>query len=152
MQKVQIILDPCTIVITKGIVSSSFYLQLTPIEFPCQSWVDLSSSILEMWLYSINKHLLGLEEKTILYFMDGEFSVELERINSRMSLARFVEPNGYIRHSESIDIIYFSRQILSATSKIIAYCSNFPTIRGVNNLFDLSSTLRTTIHGVLSGG
>lgn len=141
MEKVRIIIDEQTLELTRleltqwYTISGVIYVQLGDFMFPSKRWDDLCASILAMWLEAVGRHLLGREDMAILYFMDGDYSLELTYQNPQQSLMRFMGPNEVCMLESEIDIRYFARQMLAATAKII---DKFPEHRKCKNIQEIA--------------
>ena len=147
MSKIRIILNEKNIQISQlNTISSGFYVHLDTVSFPSEQWIDLSASVLGMWLSEINKHLVGVQPDSILSFMDGDYEIRLHRIDNLCSVASFVEPNGNISYSANIVSLQLARQVLSASSKLINTLPEDTKISSVTNIKELSSNLRSTVH------
>jgi len=148
LEKVRVVVDEKTLELTSlRRVAGVIYVQLCERSFPSQCWYDLCASILSMWLLCVNRFLSGLDEITKLYFMSGDYTLTLIRQRNQQPLMRLTEPKDVCVMESEIDIQYFARQILAASSKII---SHFPQCQGIRNIQEITeradalrSTLRT---------
>lgn len=127
-------------------MSSGFYVQIDNFSFPSEQWIDLSVSIIEMWLAVVNKHLLYAQNDSVLNFMEGDYEIRLRRETNYSSFAFFVEPNGSISHSTTIDSLYLARQLLSVSSKTMKLLQEHTNTYQMKKLKELTSALRTTVH------
>lgn len=149
MNKLRIILNENNFHISQlNSISSGFYVQVDDFTFPSEQWIDLSVSITEMWLTVINKHLLCAQTDSVLNFMDGEYEIRLHKETNYRSLAVFVEPNGSISYSTTIDSLYLARQLLSVSAKIMKILQQHKNASHTQKLEKLTSTLRTTVHNL----
>lgn len=130
------------------LVSGVIYVQLSERSFPSLRWYDLCASVLSMWLFTINRHLLGREDVATLYFMDGDYSLKLIRQNNRQSLMRFMEPNEVCVVESEIDIRYFARQMLAATAKIMDHFPQHRNCPNIREIAELSDVLRGTLRKI----
>lgn len=147
MNKLQIVLNETNFQISKfNNVSSGYYVQIDDVSFPDKQWIDLSVSVIEMWLEVLNRHLLGTENESILNFMDGDYEIRLHKESRFCSLASFVEPDGRISYSTTVDLLYLARQLLSVSSKIINVLQKHTSTYHTSKLEELTATLRATVH------
>lgn len=147
MNKLRIILDEENFQISQlNSVSSGFYVQIDNFSFPSEQWIDLSVSIVEMWLAVVNKHLLYAQNDSVLNFMEGDYEIRLRKETNYCSFAFFVEPNGSISHSTTIDSLYLARQLLSVSSKTMKLLQEHTNTYHMKKLKELTSALRTTVH------
>lgn len=149
MKKTHIILDETNLQISRlNSVSSGYYVQLDDITFPSEQWIDLSASVMEMWLLEMNNHFLSVQPVSILCFMDGDYEIHLQRISNHCSAANLIGPDGKVFHSANIDSLYLARQILSASSKLINALPENTCSEQIEKINELSQKLRSTIHRV----
>lgn len=147
LNKLKIVLNEKTFMISKlNNVSSGYYVQIDDVSFPNKQWNDLSVAVIEMWLEVLNRHLLGLENTSILNFMDGDYEIRLHNESSFCSLASFVEPDGRISYSTTVDLLYLARQLLSVSSKIINVLLKNTSTYHTSKLEEQTATLRATVH------
>ena len=105
LEKVRIVVDEGTLKLTSlGQVLGVIYVQMSERSFPSQGWHDLCASILSMWLFSMNRYLLGLDETATLYFMDGDYALKLIHQSNQQTIVRFMEPNDVCCMESEIDI------------------------------------------------
>lgn len=147
MNKLQIILDEASFQISKfNTASSGYYVQIDDVAFPNRQWIDLSVAVIEMWLEVLNRHLLGVENESILNFMDGDYEIRLCKEGSFCSVVSFVEPDGSISYSTSVDVLYFARQLLSVSSKTMNTVHAHTSTYGTMKLEELGNSLRATVN------
>lgn len=124
MPTIKIYLDEKNFELTSfGSLWSVFFIQIDDVSFPCEDWWDNSSSILEMWICSIYEYLAGSIKNVTLYFMDGDFSIQLSNKNESSVLAKFIGPDETVYFSYTIDIYDFCKELLYASDKITHYIS-----------------------------
>lgn len=149
MEKVQIVVDEETLELTSlQRIAGVIYVQLCEHSFPSQCWYDLCASILSMWLLCVNRYLLGLDKMTKLYFMGGDYALTLIRQCNQHPLMRLMEPNEVCVMESEIDIQYFAKQILAASSKIINHFPQHQGIRNIREIAELADALRNTLQAV----
>lgn len=146
MNKLRIILDEENFHISQlNSMTSGFYVQIDNFSFPSEQWIDLSVSIIEMWLAVINKHLLCTQNDSVLNFMEGDYEIRLRRETDFCAFAFFVGPNGSISYSTAIDSLYLARQVLSVSSKTMKLLQEHTTTYHMKTLKELTSALRITV-------
>ena len=92
--------------------------------------------------------LLGLNEMTKLSFMGGDYALTLIRQCNQHPLMRLMEPNEVCVMESEIDIQYFAKQILAASSKIINHFPQHQGIRNIREIAELADALRNTLQAV----
>ena len=90
--------------------------------FPSDQWWDATSAILEIWIYNVCRLLSGEASRCELNFMDGEYAVELT-MATRYEASIVLHDEDSVKPLDgNVDILYFARQLLSASEKtLIAY-------------------------------
>lgn len=122
MTKVRVIIDnllleesaPNTIV-------SVLYIGNADICFPSHKWIELSSSVLDMWLSTLADFLVSSKVYAVLHFMDGPYSLRITRTSENRFQLEMIDIHNTIAVLEAIDIMYFCRQVLSASERIRCY-------------------------------
>ena len=149
MNKLQIVLNEKNFQISHmNNITSGYYVQINGFSFPSKQWVDLSMAVVEMWLVVMNRHLLCLENDAVLYFMDGDYEIRLHKKTDYCSLALFVEPDGNIAYSTTIDSLYLARQILSVSAKITSFLQKNTDSCRTEKIEALSSALISTVQAL----
>lgn len=149
MEKVRVVVDEKTLELTPlRRVAGVIYVQLCERSFPSQCWYDLCASILSMWLLCVKRFLLGLDEITKLYFMSGDYTLTLIRQRNQQPLMRLTEPNDVCVMESEIDIQYFARQILAASSKIANHFPQHQDIRNIQEITEQANALRNALQTV----
>lgn len=129
---------------------SKIYIEIEGNAFPDEQWWDDSSSILQMWAQNIVKLLTGIESHCSLYFMDGDYYIELTLIEAPKVMCKCFNPDGDVRINEE-DLLHFSRQILSAIGKLQQKYDNFSDNQTMQNLSYEAQNLRDAIN-LIQGG
>lgn len=149
MEKVRIVIDEGTLELTSlRQVSGVIYVQLSERSFPSQGWHDLCASVLSMWLFSMNRYLLGLDETATLYFMDGDYALKLIHQGNQQTIVRFMEPNDVCAMKSEIDILYFAGQMLAASAKIMDHFPQNQQIRNIREIAEQADALRDTLRTI----
>lgn len=149
MEKVRIVIDEGTLELTSlRQVSGVIYVQLSERSFPSQGWHDLCASVLSMWLFSMNRYLLGLDETAALYFMDGDYALKLIHQGNQQTIVRFMEPNDVCFMESKIDISYFAGQMLAASAKIMNHFPQNQQIRNIREIAERADALRDTLRTI----
>ena len=149
MEKIRIVIDEGTLELTSlRQVSGVIYVQLLEHPFPSQGWHDLCASVLSMWLFSMNRYLLGLDETVTLYFMDGDYALKLIHQGNQQTIVRFMEPNGVCVMKSKIDISYFAGQMLVASAKIMDHFPQNQQIRNIREIAEQADALRDTLRTI----
>lgn len=149
LEKVRIVVDEGTLKLTSlGQVSGVIYVQMSERSFPSQGWHDLCASILSMWLFSMNRYLLGLDETATLYFMDGDYALKLIHQSNQQTIVRFMEPNDVCCMESEIDIPYFAKQMLAASVKIVNHFPQHRDIRNIREIAERADALRDTLRTI----
>ena len=97
---------------------SIMYVKINNSCFPDDQWWDATSSVLEMWASTLVAFAQGYEDSCILDFMDGDYAIRLERLDTECIKAEFQKSGNTISRFDSIDLLHFIRQVLSATEKL----------------------------------
>ncbi len=69
-----------------GRVFFEIYFKLNNSFFPEQGWTDLAPSILSMWIDTLLKIDSEDEDEKLLHFMDGPFTVKIEKKDNNLKL------------------------------------------------------------------
>lgn len=146
MEKVRIVVDEGTLKLTSlRQVSGVIYVQLLERPFPREGWHDLCASVLSMWLFSMNRYLLGLDETATLYFMDGDYALKLIHRSNQQSIMSFMEPNDVCVMESEIDVPCFAEQMLAASEKIMDHFPQYRDIRNIREIAERADALRDTL-------
>ena len=149
MKKIKIIINTETLAINKlHQITSDFCVCFDGIFFPCECWNDLCASVLAMWLTSVNNYLLGYEDSTTLFFMDGDYSIQFVRQSDKESKVFFWEASKRCTGGNIVDVQYFCRQLLATSSKIINHVPMCKAEQSILELSRLSANLRATLHSI----
>ena len=149
MEKIRIVIDEGTLELTSlRQVSGVIYVQLSERSFPSQGWHDLCASVLSMWLFSMNRYLLGLDETATLYFMDGDYTLKLIHQGNQQTIVRFMKPNDVCVMESKIDISYFAGQMLVASAKIMDHFPQNQQIRNIREIAEQADALRDTLRTI----
>ena len=97
---------------------SVIYVKIDDKCFPDDQWWDATSSILEMWANNLASFLCECEDSCTLDFMDGDYTIRIERTASKHIKATFKKTSSIVLCCDSIDLVYFIRQILSAAERL----------------------------------
>lgn len=125
---------------------SIIYITLNKQAFPDNLWWDVSSSILEMWARNLNLLVSKREKHCVLYFMDGDYRIELTLTGSKEALATCLNPKNEVVISDTIDLLHFARQLLAAIGKIQKQYFNYSNSRTLQNLTYEAAALRKSIN------
>lgn len=146
LEKVRIVVDEGTLKLTSlRQVSGVIYVQLLERPFPREGWHDLCASVLSMWLFSMNRYLLGLDETATLYFMDGDYALKLIHRSNQQSIMSFMEPNDVCVMESEIDVPCFAEQMLAASEKIMDHFPQYRDIRNIREIAERADALRDTL-------
>ena len=149
MEKVRIVVDEGTLKLTSlRQVSGVIYVQLLERPFPREGWHDLCASVLSMWLFSMNRYLLGLDETATLYFMDGDYALKLIHRSNQQSIMSFMEPNDVCVMESEIDVPCFAEQMLAASEKIMDHFPQYRDIRNIREIAERADALRDTLRTI----
>ena len=124
---------------------SIFYVQCNNECFPDDRWFDATSSILEMWANVLTAFVLGNTDFCTLDFMDGDYAIRFNRASGKVVEAIFEKRRHIVFECASINLPYFTRQILAAAEKLR---NSFPEEKRSNSaerLFYEIDKLRTVL-------
>lgn len=124
---------------------SEIYVQMEDIAFPCQQWYDATTSILTMWINAVSKLMTGVEHSITLDFMDGDYFIRLEMYDNKQTVASFYGPNSQLVLHNTIDLLYWGRQLLSAVGKVVELFGVSSKHRAVQEVITTAEVLRTII-------
>lgn len=113
--------------------------------FPDGQWRDASSSILEMWASNITCMINGTTDKCTLYFMDGDYRIELLSVQRDEANAKCVGPGNKVAFSSTVDLFHFARQILAAVERMKLFCSEHLDSKAFHKLTYETSKLRNSL-------
>lgn len=123
MEKVRVILPAEALRLTPArSIDGIIYVEADGIFFPDSSWFDLPAGVLDIWSQTLSRYLTGLQQKAVLPFMDGDDALQLIRQDSGDNLIQFLAGRT-VQWEGLVDLLYFSRQILRASSLVL---SRFP--------------------------
>lgn len=92
-----------------------FYIETDLYIFPDKQWSDLSAAIMANWCRIISS--LRCCERIILYFMDGEYSMDCTRRDEKIYIKMIY--NSIIKNSVCINFNEFINAILKSSRKIL---------------------------------
>lgn len=144
-EKVRIVIDSFDPYRENFALWSRLYVEIGEDCFPCASWTDATSSVLSMWLHSINRYLLGNTDTVTLPFMDGDYAMQLEALPNGEALLRCTNGDAVTTEQE-IDVLYFARQLLAAVGKIEKQYEAHTDTPQIRELLSLANNLRNTIN------
>ena len=124
---------------------STIYLQMGEWCYPCDNWTDSTSAILEMWINSVIM-MMGAINSVTLYFMDGAYAVKLVKQSTSVAEASFLNSNGEVLCTESIDLFYFIRQLLAAVGRMSYHYRDHRDAPQIQCVLRAAEHLRNTIH------
>ena len=106
-----------------GEITGIIFFKLGSFQFPEQDWDDFIVTIMSWWLRALIDLKTGVSKKEELLFMEGAFSVTLEKRNASMCCLRFIE--GYTDVLKTIDLYPFPDlvdSLLSAAQQVYSAC------------------------------
>ncbi|MGI9278998.1 MAG: hypothetical protein ACR2PX_05125 [Endozoicomonas sp.] len=106
-----------------GEITGIIFFKLGSFQFPEQDWDDFIVTIMSWWLRALIDLKTGVSKKEELLFMEGAFSVTLEKRNASMCCLRFMK--GDIRALKNIDLYPLSDladSFLTAAQQIYLAC------------------------------
>ena len=127
---------------------SKIYVTLDDIDFPSEHWYDATSSILEMWIHQVNSLICGSQRHAKLFFMDGDYYIDILAHNRICATIQCVNPGGIPIIYENIDLIYFGRQLLAAVGNIIKCFPRHDGSARMQALQSATKLLKETIKAV----
>ena len=143
-KKVRIVVEEFALYRENRAIWSIIYVQMGAECFPCDSWTDATSSVLSMWLCSLNRFLFSNIDSVILPFMDGNYELQLAKCQNGGTLLRCT--NGdVVTLEKEIDVLYFARQLLAAVGKIEKQYEAHANTPQVFELSTLAQKLRNTL-------
>lgn len=145
MEKMKLIVENFEESLSPFPIWSVVYVEIENVSFPCQQWYDATTSILATWINALSKLVAGAENEVILNFMDGDYAIRLESTDARQAVACFEEPGSDIVSHNTIDLLYFCRQLLAAVGRLREHISVFPEHRAVQEVIAEAEILRTII-------
>ena len=80
--------------------------------------------------------------------MSGDYTLMLIRQRNQQPLMRLTEPNDVCVMESEIDIQYFAKQILAASSKITNHFPQYQDIRNIQEITEQVDALRRTLRAV----
>lgn len=142
-EKVRIVVEDFSPYRENSAIWSIIYVQIGEECFPCDSWSDATSSVLSMWLSSLNRFLVHSIDAVILPFMDGNYELQLAQCPCGGTLLRCA--NGdVVTLEKQIDVLYFARQLIAAVGKIEKQYAEYASTQQVSELSTLAQKLRKT--------
>lgn len=149
VQKVNVILAESTLNITQfNSITSQLHIEVSTVSFPDKEWSDLSGSVLAMWLLSLNNYIQNNDQEVILYFMDDDYSIKIERLKTSESFIHLIDSTNNEVFGGIVDLLYFGEQLLIAANKVIKHFHKQRNIKVICQLIDLSSSLSSTLHNM----
>lgn len=124
---------------------STIFVQIGELCYPCDGWTDATSAILEMWTNSINAIITDTKSSENIYFMDGGYAIRLTKHGDTTAEAHFLNQKGEVFSAQTIDLIYFARQLLAAAGKMTQYYWNHLECPQIKRVLQAAEHLRHTI-------
>ena len=152
MKKVQIIIDEIENNPGSFGIWSIIYLQMDSVCFPDDRWWDASSSVLSMWANCLCGFLCGSADKTELLFMDGSYGMVLKNNGKHEAAATLTKSDKAASGEFSMDVLYFVRQVLAASEKIIKSYTAAGQVLPVQELIRSCEKLRMVYKNTIKQG
>ena len=124
---------------------SIIHIEVSNEYFPDDQWWDATSSVLEIWMDNLISFIYGSIDFCTLDFLDGDYSINLHKKTQWEAVAICLAPNDKVIVSESIDLLYFARQVLSAVEKIKIFYSEYKNSNIIKSLSNKANLLRHAI-------
>lgn len=146
LAKVKIIVNEMEPYREKYALWSILFVQVDDVCFPSQQWNDATSAVLSVWVQEMIRLITGVTDQVRLPFMDGDFEVVLNRLEQENISSKFIKSESIVMWEDNLDIRYFARQLLSATSKLeVYYAKNFDSYQ-MKQLTSGSNQLRAVMN------
>lgn len=113
--------------------------------FPDEQWRDATSSILQMWVPNITRLVNGVTDKCTLYFMDGDYRIELLILQRGRVYVECIASGKSVLIESTVDLFHFARQILSAVERMKIYYSEYLDSRTFQELTYETTQLRNAL-------
>ena len=94
------------------------YVKINDYCFPDDQWWDIATSVLEMWATNLFNFLYSHDDSCTLDFMDGDYSMIIRRLDATRISLNCKKSSDILLNSNSIDLNYFIRQILSGVERL----------------------------------
>lgn len=124
---------------------SVIYVDINNTSFPSNQWWDCSLSIIAVWANNLQRLLYGSISHCTLYFMDGDYSINLSSIEPGKVVASFLDSDQRVSIQETINLVYFARQLLAAIGKIKDHYSCNIDLNVIQNLLSTAKNLKEAI-------
>ena len=121
MAKVRIIIDDLSPRREQFSLWSIIYVKVNETCFPDDAWSDATSSVLVIWNTNTYKLLCGCAKYCELPFMDGDFEIKLTATEKRLAQMSLCQDENEIEHFDDVDLLYFVRQLIAASTKVLEY-------------------------------
>lgn len=145
MNKIHICIDDYENYREKFALWSTFCIITNGSYFPSEGWYDATSSILSMWTENMSNYIAGSIDKVELFFMDGDFSIQIVKESDFSSTAILTDPSGICKKIEHLDVVHFCRQLLSACGRFSNRYIEFANTSQVSEVNGLASKLRVLL-------
>ena len=130
MTKVRVVIDNLLLEETvPNTIVSILYIENDDICFPSHKWIELSSSVLDMWLSTLADFFVCSKVQAVLHFMDGPYSLRITRTSENRFQLEMINIHNTIAILEAIDIMYFCRQILSVSEKMRCFAETVNNVK-----------------------
>ena len=111
-------------------LDTPFSVRIGEIAFPFSDWTDMTYPILCIWAEDLLRLQSGLDGKTILFFMDGPFWIEVKKDGDKLSLLGISNRNSRtVVCSSQCSMRELMEELLKALNKlygIVFLASNLP--------------------------
>ena len=142
MKKIQVLVDSFEPFRERFPIWSKICIKVDDLCFPDKAWIDATSSILVIWIDNLIKVLNGSTNTVDLFFLDADCSMKIVS-TSLHKVCMFLYSSGErIATLEEVDMLYFTRQVLSASSKFMQQYQQFCYSQQVQEVSDAAARLR----------
>lgn len=145
MEKVQIVVRDFDTYREIFPLGSVYYIQIGIESFPSDCWTDLTTSVMSMWAENLSKMLLGIDSQITLFFMDGDYSIGLQKNEQSCAVMYCYGPNNIVMHKAYVDLLYFSRQLISAANVLLMNYSAYLDSQQLQEVISAIATLRESL-------
>jgi hypothetical protein len=115
---IKIDLDSISIEVNK--IFGNIYFENENIVFPERQWNDFILIVVNWWLESLSKFVADKSLSVELFFMDGSFSIKINRLDDNILKLYFVSENQ-IKGTETVLMRNFVKDFLKEANTLIRF-------------------------------
>ncbi|AZA85536.1 hypothetical protein EG349_01380 [Chryseobacterium shandongense] len=122
MNKFKIQIDNNSIAKYKDSITGTIYINFNDTFFPEKNWNDFVIILINNWIESSYNILSGITESEEFYFMDGPFSMIVQKLDTDICIVELVENHTNILMNFKISVKELFNEIFKKAISLENYC------------------------------